>query len=372
MTLLAQLLQTPVREKAGAETVNRFEFQTAWGLLHLLELYDSGTDYAVAFEFHDDIIVLDSATDPKKVRFHQVKSRKDGKWTLAGLTKREAGADGPKPSIIGKLLEHHRAFRDATEHLAIVSNQACAFLDHDKNLCCFAEADKEDFTAFIGKLKEECGEGAETAGALFHFRRTELPLRNFETYLTGRLAEFVEKHCGQIDYNVMGLYRTVTDECRRRTTRDHGTCQSGEIVAAKFVRRSDVSHWLKELQRRAARRPDWMEVVHDMGELSAARKLALRDQWRLYESKRFETANTQHAMLREMLRTEIDRHRLNWAGNLMEVVEAVLQEVRGRASHLDPAFGDDYIRAATTYEIYADDPGRKIQDAHTQYQEETA
>ena len=372
MTLLAQLLETPAREKAGAETVNRFEFQTAWGLLHLLELYDGGADYAIAFEFHDDIIVLDSATDPTKIRFHQVKSRKDGKWTLAALTKRDAGAEGLKPSIVGKLFGHRRAFRDGAEHLAIVSNQPCAFLDQDKNLCCFAEADKEAFDAFIGKLKEECGDEAEAAGPLFHFKRTEMPLRNFETYLTGRLAEFVEKHCGVIDYNVLGLYRTVTDECRRRTTRDHGACQPGEIIAAKFVRREDVSHWLKELQRRAARRPDWMEVVQELGDLSAARRLTLRDQWRLYESKRFETASTQHAMLREALRAAIDRRDRNWSGYLTELVEAVLQEVRSRALRLDPSYSDDYVRAAIIYETYADDPGRKIQDAHPPSEEEAA
>src|SRR5262245_45644489 len=106
LALLQQLLQTPVREQAGAETVNRFEFQTAWGILPLLYLHDGGVDYSIAFEFHDDIIVLDSASDPKKIRFYQVKSRKNGMWSLAALTSREPGADGPKSSIVGKLYEH--------------------------------------------------------------------------------------------------------------------------------------------------------------------------------------------------------------------------------------------------------------------------
>ena len=361
-----------MREKSGGDTVHRFEFQTAWGLLHLLELYEDGSDYAIAFEFHDDIIVVDNASDPKKVRFFQVKSRKAGRWTLAELAKREAGASGPKASIIGKLFEHRRKFGATAAHLAIVSNQSCAFLDHDKSVCCVAEASKDDFAAFMEKLKEECGDGTEETGSLFHFRRTDMPLRAFETHLTGRLAEFVEKHCGQLEYNVLGLYRTVTDECRRKTTKDHGACQPHEIIAAKFIRRSDVGHWLAELQRRAPRRPDWAEVLHDLGDPSAARKLELRGQWRLHESRRFETGNTQHAMLRDALRSEIGRDGRDWTEPLMEAVEALLNDLRSRAIRLDPSYTDDYLRAAILYERYADDAGRTLQDARSQPQEETA
>ena len=60
---------------------------------------------------------------------------------------------------------------------------------------------------------------------------------------------------------------------------------------------------------------------------------------------------------------------------LVPIAEAIADKlIAGGSLYVagDPAFGDDYIRAATIYEIYADDPGRKIQDAHTQHQEETA
>lgn len=57
------LLAVSQREEGGRTAYDRFDYQTAWGVSKLLELHNAGTNYAVAFEFHDD------ANEPEKAIF---------------------------------------------------------------------------------------------------------------------------------------------------------------------------------------------------------------------------------------------------------------------------------------------------------------
>ena len=60
------LLTVSQREEGGRTAYDRFDYQTAWGLSRLLDLHGTGKNYAVAFEFHDDIVSLDDADAPTR------------------------------------------------------------------------------------------------------------------------------------------------------------------------------------------------------------------------------------------------------------------------------------------------------------------
>ncbi len=129
MNLTDQLVNTPQREKGGSLAIQRLDYQVAWGITHLFELHASGNDYAVGFEFHDDIIVIDSASNPSKVRFYQVKTKtSDKNWTLNSLTKSTLEDGVAQSSIAGKMLANQIKFSEQTDHLGFVSNRPCTFL----------------------------------------------------------------------------------------------------------------------------------------------------------------------------------------------------------------------------------------------------
>src|SRR5688572_16124063 len=88
MSLATDLVSKPPREKGA--TGGRYEFQTMWGLALLFQQHGTNDDYAIVFEFHDDIALLNRASNPTNVRFYQVKSKAtNGGWTLTALLKRE-------------------------------------------------------------------------------------------------------------------------------------------------------------------------------------------------------------------------------------------------------------------------------------------
>ena len=73
--LASKLVETPEREKAGADTASRYEFQTFWGLALLFQHHGPNAEYAIVFEFHDDIALFDHPSVPTQVRFYQVRVR---------------------------------------------------------------------------------------------------------------------------------------------------------------------------------------------------------------------------------------------------------------------------------------------------------
>ncbi|WP_367945577.1 dsDNA nuclease domain-containing protein [Aquamicrobium sp.] len=67
----------------------------------ILQLYKSGADFGIAFEFHDDLLELDSMSSPTKVTFFQVKTQKTGTWTLSSISA-SSGTKGNKTAVNGR------------------------------------------------------------------------------------------------------------------------------------------------------------------------------------------------------------------------------------------------------------------------------
>ena len=65
MNLADKLLAVPQRENAGSRTANRFNYQQVWAFNYMLDLLGTEVDFLLLMEFHDDIIVLDSASNPQ-------------------------------------------------------------------------------------------------------------------------------------------------------------------------------------------------------------------------------------------------------------------------------------------------------------------
>jgi hypothetical protein len=84
------------REAAGSRNSNRTDYQKDWALCHLLELHDTGQNYALVVERHDDVVVLDCPVDPERVDFYQLKTKDDGDWRLAKLLHVEKSKADPE------------------------------------------------------------------------------------------------------------------------------------------------------------------------------------------------------------------------------------------------------------------------------------
>lgn len=73
-------------ESGGQHAIRGFSFQVWQAVLEALRAHSTGLDYAIVLEWQQDIAVLDSSEQPRRVTFIQLKKNESShRWTLNGL-----------------------------------------------------------------------------------------------------------------------------------------------------------------------------------------------------------------------------------------------------------------------------------------------
>ncbi|MBG5689166.1 DUF4297 domain-containing protein, partial [Pseudomonas aeruginosa] len=75
------------RERAGAQTFEKYEYQYHWALCRILGAHENSDDYVVFIELHEDV-VLATSTDESLARFefNQIKNVNATPWNQKKLT----------------------------------------------------------------------------------------------------------------------------------------------------------------------------------------------------------------------------------------------------------------------------------------------
>lgn len=190
ISLAKRLVEQPQREQGGSLAQERFDYQALWGLALIFSSHESGEDYAVAFEFHDDVLLLDSSTAPATLRFYQVKTKDKGHWTLTDLFRRPALKKGQKDedrplSFMGKLFAGYQAFPAETAQMCFVSNLPLEFGGVNQSIA-FKDCDSPTFAKFLERLKLEHNSATEEQVGLMHFAKADLSLDDASTHAKSR------------------------------------------------------------------------------------------------------------------------------------------------------------------------------------------
>ncbi len=108
------------REDAGTRTSNRYDYQVNWSILLLLKMLQSNSQFVLVMDYYDDVILVDTLNDPKFARFHQVKTKTPGNWTITQLS-RACGHAEPR-SIISRMYDNLNLFRGCDVRCYFISN----------------------------------------------------------------------------------------------------------------------------------------------------------------------------------------------------------------------------------------------------------
>lgn len=347
-----KLVSTKQREKSGSLAQDRFDFQACWGITHLLDLHESMADYAIAFEFHDDILVIDHAAGPTKVRFYQVKTKDAGLWAMKEITQRTKGKTGLKPSIAGKMFSNKEKFPAETEYLGFVSNKPADFI-YKTYPCAFKETDKATYALFLADLKNEFpGVASDADGNLFHYHQADFSLEKYQTFLVGRVADFIKNTCGDLQSGHDGFRLALIDRCRDRSKNMKDVSSFDELLKGKFVRRADLDEWVENLKVASTQRPNWDAVQSLLTKTKPMKLRNLKQQWDRYDTDRFKVADVALHHLRTAIRQEIAAFgAINPDAEMEEIMEGVLLIVGKTAKHVAPQMPKDYVRAGILYEF---------------------
>ena len=116
MTLTSEFIKKVPTENCGANTSNAYDFQKDWSIWLLLECHQGLKDYLIIFDYHDDVVVFDSATDAKNAEFYQVKTTSKQHWNFSDVIRKKKNSN----SIIGKI--YNNKFNCGVKSVNLVSN----------------------------------------------------------------------------------------------------------------------------------------------------------------------------------------------------------------------------------------------------------
>lgn len=352
MSLAQRLVEKQQREVGGSLAQERFDYQALWGLALIFSNHEKSKDYAIAFEFHDDVVLLDSSKAPVSVRFYQVKTKNKGHWTLTDLFRRPAPKEDQKEedrplSFMGKLFSNYEAFPDDTAAMSFVSNVPLEFAGANQDIT-FKDCGSDTFAKFLKRLQAEHGSATNDQAGLMHFVKADLSLHDASTHTKGKLNNFVVKAHGEIAYNLNGLYRAVVEDCRTRSKYTGDIKSFDDLIRYKAICRADVDNWLATVGAQA-KVPEWSEIAADLT-YDTMKKMRLRAEWMKYRAKALDAGDEGVRSVRRDIRAALAPVAEDGL-SLTDLANTILAQVKPVAvKHLSPCT-DDRLIVMILYEV---------------------
>lgn len=242
--LKEQLIVNRPANISGPRSANRFEYQKDWAICLLLTLYKEERDFLLILDYHDDIAVLDSESNPQYCSFYQVKTKDNDVWKINDLLARKS-----EKSIIGKLYEHKIRFTDSARKLTIVSNSKLEIDTIDgSNSKEFMEL---SFSKFKAEEIEKVCKALQNEFALsetpdvkdvMYFYYSDLSLHDHANHIKGKILSFLQSQNSKA--NPISIYIALRDEIRRKNDFEFVVGEWNELLAKKSIGFKDFDKFI--------------------------------------------------------------------------------------------------------------------------------
>lgn len=379
-TLAETLIAHAPRENSGTIATNRFEYQRTWALCHLLRLHGTTDDYVMVLEYHDDVIVLDSASAPTSIQTYQVKTKEDGHWTLAKLlgpsddkgkkkkqskAKKEAAATAkvsePSPrSILAKLADTAEKIGGHLRGSHVVSNAVFSVTLSDGadstkiERICLSLLSLDEQQKIREAIKKELGLSSPPSIDKFHLTASAIGIKGHNEHGAGALSEFLERRRPGGRYAVQALYKTLCGELSRRTTNEWSPTSFAELCAKKGISRAEFESFLVTAE---AAEPDpeeqWKEISSALtAEKTPYKQLTeLQDVFRRYHLQRTDRSNVPLQEFASRVEAVVQKIFAAEWNTLNEFLQKASDEFVARHGEPQPPFNSVYLRGAILREL---------------------
>lgn len=284
-----QIIKLKPREESGSKTARKYIFQNDWSLFLLMRNHDKTDDYVYLFDFHEDLIVLDSNDNPKNIDFYQIKSKDSGNWTVTGLTKSDSG----KLSILGKLYLNKLNFPNETRSLNFVSNARFSIKDlaskEDSTLKTqikLSEFDDKNIKTCNDKLNiEHTPNDCSDFKHFTNLKVTKLSNIDSSTHCQGELSNLIHRLNSEHTINPALAYKQISGEIQKRaktTTSDKSLSNLKDLINLKGITKIQFLEFLKSAGLYKSVEEEWIEIQTLLKEnnVGPIELLKFRKSWR--------------------------------------------------------------------------------------------
>lgn len=354
MDIQTSLLTIAARENSGSETIKRYDFQKDFSLKLIIDSYLSKSDFAILFEFHDDILVLDSASNPSWLEFYQVKTKgTNGNWTLTALLKFKEWEN----SILWKMYLNKELFPKYTRRIFLVSN--ARFNLKLKNWDKWEEktdiswSELED--AEVGKINTSLkNELSLTEGPNFevvwNFHVTDLSLRDSQQHCVWKLSGLIEEISPGATVNPQVAYRAIYDHIKKKSSAVFSEIETVQLkseefenlIRLKWMTKNEFQAILEAIGVWKDPGKTWLDIEQDLKDawLNVIEIKPYKRWWQAYRSAMIADSDNMH-VFKEVLAYVRNRAEEDGFGAWLNLIQIC-----------DQLYGEVDLKYRSTIELY--------------------
>jgi hypothetical protein len=364
MNLKNTIIENKPRENAGARSSSRFDYQKDWSICQLLDFHNEKSDYLFVFDYQEDLMIMDSESNPQKVSFYQIKGKKNkAYWTLTELLK---SPDSKKNeillSIIGKLYDCKLKTQNSTESLNFVSNIGFKVGDKefnslDKKEICIIELNESDKQKINNKLTQE--HPSEEIGGfeeITFLKVVELNLDDSPTYTKGKIADFLDERYPKTKHNIPLIYQHLFNEVKRKSNYNKDILSYEDLIQCKGIGKIAFQEMLDICGASKDFDYAWrnIETILSNEGIKFSRIKKIKKSWDKVEIERMEPNNSIIKSivkkLSSLINSALDNNLLD-DDTLLECVDKIMMEYKKQAVN-QSIYDDNFIEAIILSELY--------------------
>lgn len=222
------ILQHPLREQAGPDTYNRYEFQVGWSVLQAIQKYERNISFIHFMEYHDD---MSEVVDSNKMNFYQVKTKNSANFTFNLITKKHAKKTH---SFLGYLFYNHYHFKEDCKATYFISNRPFdekinlwqSIIQDNKSLL---DNEPELYNEILNILKREYNFNSMNTNSKNHFietfdkfiqntyfKQTDVPLVDSYDFIKTRFFNAIRFEKIELSSAHL-IFDNIFEEVRKRT-----------------------------------------------------------------------------------------------------------------------------------------------------------
>lgn len=330
----------------------------------LLEYHEKGEDYLFVFDYHDDLVILNSESKPTKYKFFQIKAKETGNWSLNGLFKRKTGKTNVLlPSVLGKMHDHLLNFPSNAESITFLSNSKLSIKINGspkqrvyENIC-FNKLDQYNSRIIQTALEKEIAPNklhTDFFNVSFYASHN-LSIKESSTHTKGKVSEFLERRSKGKKYNVESVYKNIFDEVKRKNNDTSIFSDFDQFKERKGIGRSNLEEILSLIGERKDYDQIWQVVNNDLksANVSFGDILHYRSLWKKLEVDRMDPTNYSLQNCIKITRETIsglqEKDQLS-GQTLMHLSRAVAAKLR-EGNHVFP-FSENYVQTIIFAQLY--------------------
>jgi len=347
-TIKSDLITVSQTETAGSRSPARFAYQRNWALAELIEYHLEGKDYVFAFEFHDDILILDSENTPSNLQFVQVKTKTTGqKWSIHELTKSEKGKNGnpDKLSIIGKLYENKNNFAGHNSQLRFVTNAYFSFTD-PAPVTTADQLNKKAQNKITNAVQAQLGTGTVGLSSL-QIERSYLSVEDHEKHIRGILHNFFEKLFGN-EHNiaVSPWYQSISDQIKIKNNYPPEQVKSfDDFIRNKCITKHEIEDFIQRVSRSRNSSDNWDIIKSQLKTEGTTLQelIKLQRSWKKYTTDRLNYDNNALKSIEIDIANAVSTISLGGTPALKHVISSVRKDIFKKLAKVASIFDHHYI-----------------------------